>query len=73
MYFRCAGHPDVPDHVLCDHAGLLLRRVLHVQLPDGRDRLQHRRGLHLLLLGPTPGALLEKRLNVAGKLRYYMN
>jgi hypothetical protein len=29
--------------------------VLHVQLPHGRNRLQHRRCLHLLLLGPSPG------------------
>jgi hypothetical protein len=31
--------------------------VLHVQMPHRRNRLQHRRCLHLLLLGPSPGRL----------------
>ena len=55
------GRVHVPDNLLRDHAGLLLRGLLHVQLSPGPGEeefcggLQHPRRVYLLLLGVIAG------------------
>ena len=52
------GRVDVPHHLPRHHGRLLLRGLLHVQLPEQLRPglgLQHRGHLHILLLGPASG------------------